>query len=284
MFKKIGILIVVVMLAVSCNKRYEAAMKSTDKDLILQTANEFFAEGKWAYAVELYSRVAASFSGTEEAANILYNSAEANFQDRNYRLAAHQFKNFYVTNPTDPRAEDAAFKSAYAYYTDSPKYNLDQTSTHSAMNELQSFINAFPNSPKVDEANGYINELREKLEKKAFEIAKIYHKTMKYKAAALAFDNMLDDFPDTKFREEAMMYSLRSKYELAVNYSRFETQELRLQNTITQHRLLMKAFPNTQFKDEADKLLRRTEEALVKHKEIAAKIEENKKTAANKNQ
>lgn len=280
MFKKLGILILVLMLAVSCNKRYEAAMKSSDKDLILQTANEFFAEGKWAFAVELYSRVAASFSGTEEAANILYNSAEANFQDKNYRLAAHQFKNFYVTNPTDPRAEDAAFKSAYAYYTDSPKYNLDQTSTYSAMNELQSFINAFPESPKVDEANGYINELREKLEKKAFEIAKIYHKTLKFKAAAIAFDNMLDDYPDTKFREEAMMYSLRSKYELAVNYSRFETQELRLQNTITQHKLLLKAFPATKYKDEADKLLKKTEETLVKHKEIAAKIEENKSTAA----
>lgn len=279
MFKKIGVLIVILMLAVSCNKRYEAAMKSTDKDLILKTANEFFEEGKYAFAIELYSKVASSFSGTEEAANILYNSAEANFQDKNYRLAAHQFKNFYVTNPTDPRAEDAAFKSAYAYYTDSPKYNLDQTSTYSAMSELQSFINMFPESPKVDQANGYINELRQKLERKAFEIAKIYHKTMKYKAAAIAFDNMLDDYPDTQYREEAMMYSLRSKYELAVNYSRFETEELRLQNTITQHKLLFKAFPNTKYKDEADKILRKTEESLAKHKEIAAKIEENKKSA-----
>ncbi|MFA7686473.1 MAG: outer membrane protein assembly factor BamD [Moheibacter sp.] len=278
MFKKIGLIAVVLLLAVSCNKRYEAAMKSTDKDLILQTANEFFAEGKWPFAVELYTKVASSFSGTEEAANILYNSAEANFQDKNYRLAAHQFKNFYVTNPADPRAEDAAFKSAYAYYTDSPKYNLDQTSTYNAMNELQSFINAFPESPKVEEANGYINELREKLEKKAFEIAKIYHKTLKFKAAALAFDNMLDDYPDTKYREEAMMYSLRSKYELAVNYSRFETAELRLQNTVTQYKLLVKAYPNTKFKEEADKLLKKTEEEITKHKELAMKIEKNKKS------
>lgn len=279
MFKKLGVIIVVLMLVASCNRRYEAAMKSTDKDLILKTANEFFEEGKYAFAIELYSKVASSFSGTEEAANILYNSAEANFQDKNYRLAAHQFKNFYVTNPTDPRAEDAAYKSAYSYYTDSPKYNLDQTSTYSAMEELQSFINMFPESPKVEEANGYINELREKLEKKAFEIAKIYHKTLKFKAAAIAFDNMLDDYPDTQYREEAMMYSLRSKYELAVNYSRFETEELRFQNTITQHKLLMKAFPDTKYKEEADKLLIKTEQALVKHKEMAAKIEENKKNA-----
>lgn len=281
MFKKLGVLLVMMMLVVSCNKRYEQAMKSTDKDLILKTANELFAEGKYAFAIELYSKVASSFSGTEEAANILYNSAEANFQDRNYRLAAHQFKNFYVTNPVDPRAEDAAYKSAYSYYTDSPKYNLDQTSTYSAMTELQSFINMFPESPNVAQANGYIDELRQKLERKAFEIAKIYHKTLKFKAAAIAFDNMLDEYPDTKFREEAMMYSLRSKYELALKYSRFETEELRFQNTITQHKLLLKAFPQTKFKDEADKMLVKTEEALVKHKETAAKIEEHKKSVAN---
>jgi len=281
MFKKLGVLLVVLLVVVSCNRRYEKAMKSSDKDLILQTANELYEEGKWAFAIELYNKVASAFSGTEYAADISYKIADANYQDRNYRLAAHQFKTFYITNPTDPRAEEAAFRSAYSFYTDSPDYNLDQTSTYSAIDELQSFINAYPESSKVAEANNYINELRQKLEKKAFEIAKIYYKTLKYKAAGIAFDNMLDDFPDTKYREEAMMYSLRSKYELAVNYSRFETKELRLQNAITQHRLFTKAYPDSKFKDEADKILVKVEADMAKHKELAAKVENQKSTAKN---
>jgi len=279
MFKKLGATLLVLLFFISCNKRYEAAMKSSDKDLILQTANELYQEGKWAYAIELYGKVASAFAGTEEAANIAYNTADANYQDKNYRLAAHQFKTFYITNPTDSRAEEAAFRSAYTFYLDSPDYNLDQTSTYSAIDELQSFINAYPESSKVELANNYINELRQKLEKKYFEIAKIYYKTLKYKAAGIAFDNLLDDFPDTKYREEAMMYSLRSKYELAVNYSRFETKELRLQNAITQHRLFLKAFPNSEFKPEADKILQKIEEDLTKHKQLAAKIEKEKETA-----
>lgn len=281
MFKKLGAILVVLFILVSCNKRYETAMKSSDKDLILETANEFYEEGKWTFAIELYSKVASAFSGTEHAADISYNTADANYQDKNYRLAAHQFKTFYITNPTDPRAEEAAFRSAYSFYIDSPDYNLDQTSTHSAINELQSFINLYPESEKVPEANNYINELRQKLEKKAFEIAKIYYKTLKYKAAGIAFDNMLDDFPDTKYREEAMMYSLRSKYELAVNYSRYEIKELRLQNAITQHRLFTKAFPGSEFKDEADKILIKVEDDLTKHKELTARVESQKSTVKN---
>lgn len=269
-------------IAISCNKDFEKAMKSTDKDFILQTANELYENGKWANAIELYTKISSAFAGTEYAANIAYNQADANFQDRNYRLAAHQFKTFYITNPSDSRAEEAAYRSAYSFYTDSPDYNLDQTSTHSAINELQSFINAYPNSARVEEANGYINELRQKLEKKAFEIAKIYYKTLKYKAAGIAFDNMLDDYPDTKYREEAMMYSLRSKYELAVNFSRFEKKELRLQNALTQYRLFTRAFPESKFTDEASKINKKVEDDMVKHREIASKIENGKTKKANK--
>src|SRR5690606_25718994 len=228
-------------------------------------------------AIELYSKIASAFSGTEHSADIAFKQADANFQDKNYRLAAHQFKTFYITNPNDPRAEDAAYRSAYSFYTDSPVYNLDQTSTYSAIDELQSFINAYPNSSRVEEANGYINELREKLEKKAFEIAKIYYKTLKYKAAGIAFDNMLDDYPDTKFREEAMMYSLRSKYELAVNYSRFDRKELRLQEAMTQYRLFTKAYPSSKFADEANKINQKVVDDMAKHKESLAKIEKDKK-------
>lgn len=272
----------IAVIAISCNKDFEKAMKSTDKDFILQTANELYENGKWANAIELYTKISSAFAGTEYAANIAYNQADANFQDRNYRLAAHQFKTFYITNPSDSRAEEAAYRSAYSFYTDSPDYNLDQTSTHSAINELQSFINAYPNSARVEEANGYINELRQKLEKKAFEIAKIYYKTLKYKAAGIAFDNMLDDYPDTKYREEAMMYSLRSKYELAVNFSRFEKKELRLQNALTQYRLFTRAFPESKFTDEASKINKKVEDDMVKHREIASKIENEKTKKANK--
>lgn len=278
MFKKLAIIVFILTTAVSCNKDFEKAMKSSDKDFILQIANEMYEKGKWGNAIELYAKISSAFAGTEYSADIAYKQADANFQDKNYRLAAHQFKAFYLTNPSDERAEDAAYRSAYSFYTDSPVYNLDQKSTHSAIDEMQQFINSYPNSAKVPQANAYIQELQVKLEKKAFEIAKIYYKTLKYKAAGIAFDNMLDDFPDTKLREEAMIYSLRAKYELAVNYSRFEKKELRLQDAVTQYKLFTKAFPDSKFQEEAQKINKKVEEDLVKQREITSRLDEEKKT------
>ena len=127
MLKRAGILLFVLTVLISCNKRMEQALKSSDKDFILQVADEFYEEGKWANAIDLYSKIMVAFAGTEQGPDIAYKQADANFQDRNYRLAAHQFKSFYLTYPADPRAEDAAFRSAYSYYTHSPVYNRDQS-------------------------------------------------------------------------------------------------------------------------------------------------------------
>ena len=179
----------------------------------------------------------------------------------------------------DARAEEALFKSAFSYYKDSPKYDLDQTSTYTAISELQGFINAYPESTQVSEANNYITELRQKLELKSFEISKVYYKTMKYKAAAVSFDNMIDEYPDSKFREEAMMYSLRSKAELALNFSRLESKELRLQEARTQYLLLKRYYPETKFKSEADKLMEKIDKDIIDTKKALADLDIARKAA-----
>jgi len=279
MLKKLTLIVLVGAALSSCNKAYNKAMKSTDKDEIFTLATQLYNDGKYTQAVELYDRVSTSFVGTEQAADIAYNTASAHFKDENYKLAGHLFKSFANSYPSDKRSEEALYLSAFSYYKDSPKYNLDQTSTFTAIDELQNFINTYPDSNNVNDANNYITELRQKLERKAFEIGKVYYKTMNYKAAAVAFDNMVDEFPDSKYREEAMMYALRSKAELALNFSRLESKDLRLQEARTQYRQLIKHYPESTFKKEADKLSEDIEKDLDKTKVNLAALEKAKAEA-----
>ena len=279
MFKKLSLVVLIGASVMSCNKTYNKAMKSTDKDEIFTLATQLYEDGKYDLANELYEKISTSFVGTEKAADIAYNMAQANFNEKNFRLAGHQFKSFAGAYPMDARAEESLFKSAFSYYKDSPKYDLDQTSTYTAISELQGFINAYPESTQVSEANNYITELRQKLELKSFEISKVYYKTMKYKAAAVSFDNMIDEYPDSKFREEAMMYSLRSKAELALNFSRLESKELRLQEARTQYLLLKRYYPETKFKSEADKLMEKIDKDIIDTKKALADLDVARKAA-----
>lgn len=276
MMKKLGVLVFLLVVLASCNKTYEKAMKSKDSEFVLNAANQLYENGKWAYAVELYRKVSSSYAGTEHAENITFNTAMANFNDENYVLSAKQFRNFYVGFGRSEKAEEAFYMSSLSYYNGSPKYNLDQKNTRDAIQELQSFIDTYPTSSRVKEVNGYINELQEKLEKKAFEIAKAYYKTLKYKASSVSFANFLDDFPDSSLREEAFMYLLRSRSQLAIN-SIYSKKENRLKDAETTFRLFTKAYPSSEYTEESAKWLEKLEKSSLEHKELQEIIKKQQK-------
>lgn len=273
MIKRVLVFLSFSLVLLSCNKAYEKAMKSDDPDFILEAANQLYEDGKWQYAIDLYQKVSSNYAGTEQAESIAWNSAMANYNDKNFPLAARQFKNFYRHFNRNEKADEALYMSAYSYYKGSPEYNLDQKNTYEALKELQGFIDTYPTSPKVKEANQLINELRQKLERKAFEIAKSYYKTLQYHSAAINFANFLDDYPDSSYREEANMYLLRSKALLAIN-SVFSKKELRLKDAHTAYRLFIKNYPQTEYRKEADRLLSRIEEAQKEHQVALKEIEE----------
>lgn len=252
----------------ACNTQQDKAMKSADKDFILKVANEKFEKKKWTDALALYERLSNLVAGTDDAPNVIYNSAYANYYDKNYKLAGHQFKNFVVTHPQDSRAEEASYMSALCYYEGSMDYNLDQTSTELAINELQNFLNNYPNSERSKNINELIDELSYKLEFKAYENAKQYFKMAEYKAANTSFENVLDDFPSTKLRMKIYDYMLRAKYELAVN-SQYGLKKDRIESAIAFTKQLEKEVPNTDLSKTATDLRGK----LVKERENFAALE-----------
>ncbi|QOW11220.1 outer membrane protein assembly factor BamD [Kaistella flava (ex Peng et al. 2021)] len=252
----------------ACNRQQDLALKSADKDYILKVANEKFEKKNWRDALALYERLSNLVAGTDDAPNVVYNSAYANYYDKNYKLAGHQFKNFSVTFPQDKRAEDAAYMSALCYYEGSMDYNLDQTSTDLAINEMQNFLNNYPNSEKSKNIDQLIDELTYKLEFKAYENAKQYYKMADYKAASTAFENVLDDFPSTKLRSKIYDYMLKSKYELATN-SIYSLKKDRIESALAFTKQIEREVPGTDNAKTAADL----QSKLLKEKEVFAELE-----------
>lgn len=252
----------------ACNRQQDLALKSADKDYILKVANEKFEKKKWKDALALYERLSNLVAGTDDAPNVVYNSAYANYYDKSYKLAGHQFKNFSVTFPKDKRAEDAAYMSALCYYEGSMDYNLDQTNTELAINEMQNFLNNYPDSEKSKNINELIDELTYKLEFKSYENAKQYYKMADYRAASTAFENVLDDFPSTKLRAKIYDYMLKAKYELAVN-SIYSLKKDRIENALAFTKQIEREVPGT----ENAKIATDLRNKLSKEKEDFAEVE-----------
>ncbi|TWP22964.1 outer membrane protein assembly factor BamD [Apibacter muscae] len=263
------------LLNVSCEKKLNRALKSSDKGYVLKIAEEYEQKKKYPQAISLYEYANKLVVGTDDAPEIAYRNAQLNYLDGNYRLAAHQFKTFLSTYPQDKRAEEAAYMSAFCYYKDSPDYNLDQSNTKNALKELQSYINRYPNSDKIVECNRMMDELTHKLEKKAFENAVTLYKITEYKGSIVAFNNVLDEFPDTNLREEIQIYLLRAKTELAVN-SVHRLKNDRLNDAVLSYTNFVKNFPQSEYVNEAQRLKNRLENAREDFDSKEKNIEESK--------
>ena len=143
----------------------------------------------------------------------------------------------------------------------SPIHSLDQKDTNTAIEKLQIFINNYPNSIYVQEANNLISELQEKLEKKEFEISKQYYTIRDYRAGIRSVDNFIGEFAGTKYREEAMYYKFLSSYEIAVNSIQSKKIE-RLKDLKQLHSSIIKYYPETIFFEQLSSIM------LIVEKEI----------------
>lgn len=275
MMKKLGFAVLSAMIFYSCHSPMDKAMKSADKDFILKVANDFYAQKKWSKALELYDRLPNLVAGTDDAPNVTFNSAYANYYQKNYRLAGHQFKNFSVAFSGDSRKEEAAYMAALCYYQGSLEYNLDQTNTNLAINEIQDFINTYPNSERVKNLNTLIDELSNREEFKYYQGAKQYFKMANYKAAVIAFENLLDEYPATKNRQQIYEYILKSKYELAVN-SRFDLKEERIENAIAYTGFIEKESTESGLVKLAQDLSKKLENEKISFQKLKKEVEENK--------
>ncbi len=251
MFKKAGIYFffsVLTLVIASCSK-YQKIQKSQDFGLKYEKALEYYDREDYYRAMNLFDQVLPFYRGTEEAEDIAYKYAYGYYNQKEYIMASYYFDRFAKTYPRSERAEECMFMTAYCKYLDSPKYKLDQTSTVAAIKEMQLFLNAYPNSERVEQCNALIDELWEKLQKKEFEIAKLYLKMDRYESAVHSFETLLEDYPDTKFREDALFYTIKSYYYYASKSVRSKRVE-RYQEAADTYNEFVAQYPESKYNKE----------------------------------
>jgi outer membrane protein assembly factor BamD len=257
---KIFSFFLILVLFVSCNQ-YQKALKSDDVAVKTEAANKMYETGKYLKAIRLYEQVAPAYKGKPQAERLFYMYSKALYNTKQYYLAGYQFENFAASYPRSEKREEASFLASECFYKLSPVYSLDQTDTEKALEKVQKFIDTYPNSEYMPKANEYVKELREKQEKKAFEIAKQYNSISDFKGALKAFENFLADYPGTPFKEQALFYRLDSAYKLAINSVEYKKEE-RLAYAKSTYTNLIKFKSDTQYKASANDMLVTIEQEL----------------------
>ena len=233
------------VLLASCND-FNRLIKSTDNEMKYEVAVDYFERGDYNHALQLFDLLQASFRNTPKGESITYKTALCYYYQDDYDIASYYFKRFSQTYPFSKDAEKADFMSAYCSYLLSPESGLDQTSTHDAIKQLNSFIEHYPNSDSLDRANQLLTDLNNKLEEKDYNICRLYYRMENYSAAITSFENMLKKYPTTSHREEIIYDMARAYYDYAEN-SVAEKQRERFESCIEQCNTFSYLYPESKY-------------------------------------
>lgn len=275
------VLFIAVFLFSSCSKFAKLQKSGTDKEKY-DAALEYYQKGDFYRAGLLFEELIPLLKGGTESELAQFYYAYTQYQQGQYSMSQYLFKKFYDTYARSDYAQEAFYMHAYSLYKDSAPHTLDQTSTLTAISALQDFINTYPQSPFRKECTNYIIELREKLELKAYEKAKLYYKISDFnlgslKSAVISIENFKKDFPDSRFSEELSYLKVDAQYTLAKS-SFADKQKERYQDAVKFYQNFVDKYPQSGYLKEAEKLYTSSVDALEKleaaEKEKKRRLEE----------
>ncbi len=246
----------------SCSK-YQTLIKKGTPEQKYKAALKYYAKDDYYHAQQLLDELIVLYRGTNKLEKIYYMYAQTYYKQGEYIVASYHFKYFAKTFPKSKYAEESLFLSAYCKYLDSPPDNLDQTSTKQAIKDMQMFINMYPDSPKVKEANKVMDELRAKLVKKDFENARQYLKTEYFRAAIYALKLHIKDYPASPYKEEALFLIEEANFEYAEK-SIFRKQKERYTAAVAAYNNYIAEYPDGNYKKQAIKYMKAAQ-ARIRH-------------------
>ena len=218
--KKYILVGLVAVLGLSSCGKFEKFRKSADLPTKYKAAVNYYKKKDFAKAGILFDEIMPLMKGDSTQELATFYQAYCDFNLGSYTLASSHFKKFAEVFSRSEFAEEAIYMSAFSLYKDSPNFNLDQTGTLAAINEIQSYLNNYPETKFKDDCTNIIKELRKKLEKKAYEKAKLYYKTSPFniaslKSSVIEITNFQRDFPDSDYSEEMAYMKVLAQYDLA---------------------------------------------------------------------
>jgi outer membrane protein assembly factor BamD len=214
-----------IILFVSCGE-YNKVLKNPDMMARYEYAKKAFNEQKFSRSATLLQDLVPLMRGSSYGEESLYLLAQSYYGMKDYTTASEYFKTYYTSFQRGEYTELAHYYSAYGLYLDSPDTRLDQTDTYKAMQQFQDFLELYPQSDKKETAQQILFELQEKLALKELMAVRLYYNLGdyilysfpggNYLSCVITAQNAMRSYPFSKYREEFMYYTFKSKYEMAV--------------------------------------------------------------------
>lgn len=243
----------------ACKSSYEALLESNDAEAKYAAAFDFFNQGKYSKSAQLFESLAVITNGTARDDTVQYYWGLSNYRAKDYFTAETNFSNFIAQFPRSPFAESAEFLRLDCLFRSTLRYELDQSPTYKCITAISEYLMNHPDSEYRSVCYHMLDDLEERLDKKAFESAYLYYKMEDYKAARVALRNVLKDDSDNRYREDILYYTAMASY----NYARMSVRNKQKERFLVfydDYFNFIGEFPESAKRPELDNLYAKTKE------------------------
>ena len=256
--------VLLVALFQSCKSEYDALLNSTDVDQKYNAAFNYFNHGKFNKAARLFESLAVQTSGSAKDDTVQFYWGMSNYRYKDYYTAETNFSKFLTNFPRSPFSDGAAFLRIDCLYRSTYRSELDQKPTYTALAVMTQYLIENPNSTHAPTCRRMMKELNDRLDKKAFDNAKLYYKQEDYRASRVAFRNILKDDSDNIYREDILYYIAMSSY----NYAHLSVESKQRERYLTfvdDYYNFIGEVTDSPYRKELDVLYKRAQKALGRY-------------------
>lgn len=259
--KNLFLAMIAVVAMASCKSQYELLLTGNDTDQKYKAAFEYFENGKYSKAATLFESLSVQVNGTDRDDTVQYYWGLSNYMFRDYYTAETNFEKFIENYPRSPFASDARFLRIDCLYRSTLRYELDQAPTYKAMSAISEYVMEYPENTHMQECSDMLTELGARLDKKAYESARLYYKMEDYLASRVALRNVLKDDAENIYREDILYLIAMSSY----NYASLSVPAKRKERYlifVDDYLNFIGELPDSRYRRELDNVYNKAQKAL----------------------
>ena len=260
------------LVTAGCKTEYDILLASGDNDAKYDAAFEYFNSGQYRKAATLFESMSLAYSGTARDDTVQYYRGLCNYMDGDYDTAEANLNTFITNFHGSPFTESATFLRVKCLYDFTLRYELDQVPTNTAITAISEYIIEYPMTQNMEECKAMLDDLGERLDRKAYENAKLYYKMEDYLAAMTALRNVLKDDADNIYREDILYYTAMASYKYALN-SVETRQKDRYLSFVDDYYNFIGEFPESSYRKELDTMYKRALNSLGRFNGSAEELE-----------
>ena len=201
MIRKYYLFIIIAAVTMNCSSN--SVYIEEDLTPTFNKALKLFYKGKYLRAKDKFEYIIMTDPGSKLANESQYYKGESLFQIKEYDEARITFEQYVRFTNNIEKIEISRYRICECAIYSTNSYQRDQRHTKRALEQLQMFLEDFPQSELVQDAEKAITELRIKLAEKDFEVGRLYLKLEEYESALIYFRSVLNNYYDTDFADDA---------------------------------------------------------------------------------